>query len=100
MIQIEFDQKKAYGDVVFDHEIKLEDYHRVPIVDWCVKNIGPMNWPKSPGETLAGKGWEVYADWSRWMAAKYRDNPPRTVLILEDDVDPKRLTEFWMKFGI
>jgi len=99
MIELEFNQRKAYGDVVFGHNIAYEDYLSVPIVRWCIKNIGPMRWPKNPSDSLCGEGWEIYADWSRWMAAKYRDNPPRTILKLYNDVDSKLLTEFWIKFG-
>jgi hypothetical protein len=99
MIELEFDQRRAYGDIVFGHNISYEDYLSVPIVCWCINNIGPLNWPMRPGDKLGGEGWEIYADWSRWMAAKYRDTPPRTVLILYDDTDSRLLTEFWMKFG-
>lgn len=100
MIEMEFDHQRAYGDVVFGENITYEDYLTVPIVRWCIKNIGPLHWPISPGDSLSGEGWEVYADWSLWMSAKFYDRPPRTVLLLTDDVDSKLLTEFWIKFGI
>ena len=99
MIQLEFDQQKAYGDVIFGHDITYEDYMSVPVIRWCSEHIGSLNWPIRPGEQVHGDGWEIYADWSRWMLAKHRDIPPRTVLILREEVDQKLITEFWMRFG-
>jgi hypothetical protein len=99
MIQLEFDQRKAYGDVIFNHDITYEDYMSVPVIRWCSEHIGLLRWPIRPGEQVSGEGWEIYADWSKWMAAKYRDIPPRTVLILHEEVDQKLITEFWMRFG-
>lgn len=99
MIELEFDTDKAYGRAVFGREITFEDYQHLPIVRWCVRNVGPMYWPKKPGDRLAGDGWTVEADWTKWMSGKH-DAPPRTVLQLCENVDPKLITEFWMKFGI
>ena len=99
MIELEFNTDKAYGMTVFGQDITYEDYVTLPIVRWCIRNIGPMQWPMRPGDRLCGEGWEVYADWTKWMSGKH-DIPPRTVLLLDNDTDPKLITEFWIKFGL
>lgn len=95
-IELEFNIKKGYSDVVLTgRNLTSEDYMQLPIIQWAVKNVGPLQ-TSSPGEVLHGHGWEIYADWERYL--KHLDNKPRVVLKLDCELDSRLITDFWMRF--
>jgi hypothetical protein len=95
-IELEFDIHKGYSDVVLKgRKITKDDYLDLPIIQWAVKNIGPIL-TANPGEILHGQGWEIYADWQSYLTRL--DNKPRVVLRLAEPVDDRLITDFWMRF--
>ena len=96
MLELEFNINKAYSDVVLKGKnLSKRDYMALPIVQWAVKNIGPLKTTKV-GEILPGDGWEIYADWQYYL--NNVDEKPRVVLKCKCDLDSRLVTEFWMKF--
>jgi len=95
-IELEFNIQKGYNDVVVEGKrVSREDYMRLPIVQWAVKNIGPLL-TSEPNQILYGEGWEIYADWDPyWIGV---DGAPRVVLKCSHDLDSRLITQFWMKF--
>jgi hypothetical protein len=95
-IELEFDIHKGYSDVVLKgRELTKDDYMSLPVIQWAVKNVGPIL-TANPGEILHGQGWEIYADWQGYLADA--DQTPRVVLRLEEPVDDRLITDFWMRF--
>lgn len=95
-IILEYDVDRAYSTVVDKKFLELEDYLAQPLIRWCHRNIGPMNWPKLPEEILQGDGWEIAVDWSKWMFN--RSTKPEACVIIHKDIDSQLLTDFWMRF--
>lgn len=96
MIELDFDIQKGYTDVVLKgRKITPADYMELPIVQWCVKNVGHIK-TANPGEILHGDGWEIFADWQNYIGGV--DKTPRVVLKLHTEVDQRLITEFWMRF--
>lgn len=96
VIELEFDIHKGYTDVVLKgRKISKDDYMQLPIIQWAVKNIGPIL-TSEPGQILYGQGWEIYADWQSYIGGI--DRTPRVVLKLNRQVDQRLITDFWMRF--
>jgi hypothetical protein len=96
-IKLEFDCDKAYGNCELSDPITLDNYMELPVVEWCHKKIGAMNWPRDPNEVLYGDGWQIGADWSDYL--EHRSNLPYVYVIITKPVEQKLITEFWMRFG-
>jgi hypothetical protein len=95
-IELEFDIHKGYSDVVLKgRKITRDDYIALPIIQWAVKNVGPIL-TANPGEILHGEGWEIYADWQGYLARA--DQCPKVVIRLTEPVDDRLITDFWMRF--
>lgn len=95
-MKLEFDINKGYKDIVDKKVLTLEDYLNQPVIFWCHEKIGPMKWPKDVNEILSGDGWEISADWTRWMYD--RSTKPEVSVIIHKDVDSRLLTDFWIRF--
>jgi hypothetical protein len=96
MIELEFDIQKGYSDVVLEGKtLTKQDYTQLPIVQWAVKNIGPIL-TNEPGQILYGEGWEIYADWNNYINEV--DDTPRVVLKCKHELDSRLITEFWIRF--
>lgn len=96
MVELEFDIEKGYSNVVLEGKTLTKlHYMQLPIVQWAVKNIGPVL-TSEPGQILYGEGWEIYADWNDYINAV--DNTPRVVLKCNHKLDSRLITEFWMRF--
>lgn len=94
--ELPFDINKAYSDVVLrGKNLTKIDYMQLPIIQWAVKNIGPLK-TASVGEILHGEGWEIYADWQDYINKV--DDKPRVVLKCKHELDSRLITEFWMRF--
>jgi hypothetical protein len=95
-IELEFDIHKGYSNVVLKgRKITRDDYIALPIIQWAVKNVGPIL-TANPGEILHGEGWEIYADWQGYLARA--DQCPKVVIRLTEPVDDRLITDFWMRF--
>lgn len=95
-LELEFNIDKGYTNIVTRQILILEDYLSQPVISWCHEKIGPILWPKDVNEILRGDGWEISADWNKWLYD--RDKNPRTCVIIHKDIDPQLITEFWMRF--
>ena len=94
--QLEFDIRKGYSDVVLEGKnLTKDDYMRLPIIKWAVKNIGPIL-TANPGEILHGQGWSIHADWEPYFNGV--DRTPRVVLQCTCELDSRLITDFWMRF--
>ena len=95
-IDLEFDIHKGYSNVVLNGKtLTKEDFMSLPVIQWAVKNIGPIL-TSEPGQILHGDGWEIYADWQGYLA--HTDQYPKVMLKLSRPVDDRLLTDFWMRF--
>lgn len=93
---LEYDVDRAYATVADKKTLDLEDYLAQPLLLWCHKNIGPIKWPREPAEIMHGDGWEIAVDWNKWMLN--HSNKPEACVIINKDIDPQLLTDFWMRF--
>jgi hypothetical protein len=95
-IELEFNIHRGYSNVVLKgRRITKDDYMALPIIQWAVKNIGPIL-TSEEGQVLYGEGWEIYADWQSYIGGV--DKTPRVVLKLDRQVDQRLITDFWMRF--
>ena len=94
--QLKFDIQKGYSDVVLTGKtVDKEDLMQLPIVQWAVKNIGPLL-TSEKGQILYGEGWEIHADWDPyWIGV---DGTPQVVLQCNCELDSRLITDFWMRF--
>ena len=94
--QLKFDIQKGYSDVVLTGKtVAKEDIMQLPIVQWAVKNIGPLL-TSDPGQILHGEGWEIYADWDPYLIGL--DGTPQVMLQCTCELDSRLITDFWMRF--
>jgi hypothetical protein len=96
-LTLEFDIQKGYSDVVLSGKtLTKEHYMQLPIIQWAVKNIGPIL-TAAPGEILHGDGWQIYADWDHF---KYGvDGAPRVMLQCNTELGTRLITDFWIRFS-
>lgn len=95
-MKLEFDTAKGYIDREIKDEMTIDDYLSMPVIAWCHRKIGPMDWPRDPNQVLHGDGWEILADWSEYLAKT--SLLPQTYVIITKPVDDQLLTDFWMRF--
>ena len=93
---LDFDIELGYTKTVNKQILVLEDYLDQPVIRWCHEKIGPIKWPKEVNEILIGDGWEIAADWNKWMLN--RSTNPRVSVIIHKEIDTHLITEFWMRF--
>ena len=99
MISLEFNPDLGYGDFVVDgRDPGLEQYMRLPVVQWCHEHIGPVQWPKADDQALAGQGWQIRAEWTVWPVFSVLTAKPRVFIDVTADLDQRLITEFWMRF--
>ena len=95
-MKLEFDTDKGYKNIADKKVLSLEDYLSQPVIRWCHERIGPLKWPKDPNEILCGDGWEICADWTKWMHD--RSTKPEVSVIIHKDINSQLVTDFWMRF--
>jgi hypothetical protein len=96
MLTLEFDPDKGYGNRwLSGRNPDLTQYMAFPIVRWCHKHIGPINWPKAKGEAINGQGWQIHTEWQQ----DHPDAQFTTRVYVRSDLDSRLITEFWMRFG-
>jgi len=94
---LEFRASKGYGNAILRGKSpELADYLQLPVVDWCVQNIGDICWPKDLHESLHGDGWVIHVEWDHWTNTV--DTAPRTYVIITKPISNELVTKFWMKF--
>lgn len=96
ILELEFNIELGYTKTINKQILVLEDYLDQPVIRWCHEKVGPIVWPKDVNEILRGDGWEISADWTKWM--HNRSTKPRVCVIIKKDIDPQLVTEFWMRF--
>ena len=95
-VELEFNIHRGYSNVELKgRRITKDDYMAFPIIQWAVKNVGPILTAKE-GDILHGEGWEIYADWQGYLARA--DHYPKVVIRLTEPVDQRLITDFWMRF--
>ncbi len=94
-INLEFDIGLGYGDIVIEgREPTVDDLLALPVVRWLNDNVGPLEHPRDPNKLLNGQGWTVSYQWNMLE----RTQRPRCWVLLEQPIDDRLITEFWMRF--